>query len=110
MEDVLEFLARNPGPWAVGLATQSQLSEDYTAGSFHVICDNYMLTEDRDGIIFSQGDESNCTAEVAVILPALQILSIEANRLVGAYLNLNVAVPDFEPYVFFYIQAVQQVR
>lgn len=106
MGELLEFLDQNRGPWAVGFATQSQESEEYTAGSFHVICNEYSLNQESDCISFYQGEEGRVSAEVIIPLMALELMSVEPDIIVFADMNLKVAVENFDPNVFVYIQAI----
>lgn len=106
MHDLLAFLEKNPGPWAVGFATYSRESDDFTAGGFHALCNNYTLNSNEDCICFYQGEEGEKTAEVVIPLNPLTQISNEGGTIVLLNANLHVAVEGFEPEVMVYVQAL----
>lgn len=106
MHELLDFLERNPGPWGVGFTTQSQISDDYTAGSFHVVCTEYVLTQDKDCIYFYQGEVDQSMAEVVIPLQSIDPISIAEDTIVFTSMNLEVAVENFIPNVLIYVQAI----
>lgn len=106
MEELLAFLSSNPGPWAVGFATHTDQSDEYTAGSFHVVCTEYLLNQEGDCISFYQGSEDKATAEVVIPILPLTLVSETTELIVFANANLQVAVEGFEPDVLVYVQSI----
>lgn len=106
MNELLDFLNNNPGSWAVGFVTHTEESDEYTAGSFHVVCSEYSVNQEGDCISFYQGSQGQATAEVVIPILPLTLVSETKDLIVFANANLQVAVEGFDPDVLVYVQAI----
>lgn len=100
MNELIEYLQAEPGPFQIGLLTKHEELDDYTAGFFCATFDAYELSEDGDAIYFTRNNET----EIMLPLETLTYIGEDNGEIAFYNDNLHVNVEGFIPQTIVYIK------